>query len=82
MAKLNLGTPREDAPPAVVCPWKIAAIALVGLTVVGIACWLPGSLLELIQQAVIIIGGYFMNILPSLQPILDDVTKRFWNPGP
>jgi hydrogenase-4 component F len=57
MSKLNLGTPREEVASGKICPWKTAAITLVAAVVIGIACWVPRSGLELISQAVALIGG-------------------------
>lgn len=58
MAKMNLGTPRHDNPPAAAeCPWKISAMMLVALAVIGLGFWLPAPLYELVQQAARILGG-------------------------
>jgi len=58
MAKMNLGTPRQDNPrPVGECPWKISAMALVAGAVITLGFWLPGPLYELIQQTARILGG-------------------------
>ena len=58
IAKMNLGTPRHDAPGrAAECPWKLGAMALVAVSVIALGFWLPRPLHQLVQQAVQIIGG-------------------------
>jgi len=58
MATMNLGTPRHDAPSrAAECPWKLGAMALVGVSVITLGFWLPGPLYQLVQQTAQIIEG-------------------------
>jgi hydrogenase-4 component F len=58
MAKMNLGTPRHDAPARVAeCPWKFGAMAIVAASVIALGFWLPQPLHELVQQTAQIIGG-------------------------
>ena len=58
MAKMNLGLPAQGAPGhAQECPWKLAAMMLVTLAVVGLGFWLPGPLHQLVQQAAHIVEG-------------------------
>jgi hydrogenase-4 component F len=58
MTKMNLGMPRHDnPPPAPECPWKMAAMAVVAVTVVGTGLWLPAPLYELVNQTALILGG-------------------------
>jgi len=58
MARMNLGTPRHDAPArASECPWKLGAMALVAMAVIALAVWLPEPLHRLVQQTAQIIGG-------------------------
>ncbi|MEK7294230.1 MAG: hydrogenase 4 subunit F [Nitrospirota bacterium] len=58
MAKMNLGTPRHDAPGrAAECPWKLGAMALVAGSVIALGFWLPRPLHQLVQQTAQIIGG-------------------------
>jgi len=57
MAKLNLGTAPEGTSRGFECPWKLAAMLLVAITVVGLAVWLPGPLYELVQKSSQIVRG-------------------------
>jgi hydrogenase-4 component F len=58
MVKMNLGTPRHDAPGrAAECPWKLGAMALVAASVIALGFWLPGPLHQLVQRTAQIIGG-------------------------
>ncbi len=57
MVQLNLGTPRDDAPPAVLCPWKTTAQLVVAAIVTVMGCWLPAPLFELVRQSAQVIGG-------------------------
>ena len=58
MAKMNLGTPRHDAPRcAAECPWKLGAMTFVAASVIALGFWLPGPLHQLVQQSAQIIGG-------------------------
>ncbi|HXT42152.1 MAG TPA: proton-conducting transporter membrane subunit, partial [Candidatus Angelobacter sp.] len=58
MAKLNLGTPRSDAPsPVAECPWKLTAMAAVGSGTLVLGFWLPAPAHQLLQEAARIIGG-------------------------
>jgi hydrogenase-4 component F len=58
MARMNLGTPRHDAPPrAAECPWKLGATGAVAAAVVALSFWVPTPLYALVQEAAHIIGG-------------------------
>jgi len=59
MAKMVLGAPRQDSPPAVPseCPWKMSAMLLVALVVVGLGFWLPGPLYQVVLQTARILEG-------------------------
>ena len=57
MSKLCLGTPAQPGPRVAECPWKLTAMILVAVTVVGLGFWLPGPLYELVRQTTQIIGG-------------------------
>ena len=57
MARLNLGAAQAGDSPRAECPWKLSAMAIVGIAVVTLGFWLPGPLYELVDQAARIIGG-------------------------
>src|SRR5438552_9156053 len=57
MSKLNLGMPAESKPPISECPWKLAAMALVAITVICLGFWLPAPLYQLIIDSAQMIGG-------------------------
>jgi len=58
IAKMNLGTPREDAPPPSSEPaWQLAAMLAVAAVVVALSLHIPASLLKLVGEAARIIGG-------------------------
>ena len=57
MSKLNLGAPAEGSPRAAECPWKLSAMALVALTVLGLGFWLPAPLYQLVKDSAEMIGG-------------------------
>ena len=58
MARMSLGTPRHNSPaPARECPWKLGAMALPALAMIGSCFYLPEPLYRLVQQAAAIIGG-------------------------
>ena len=58
MAKMNLGNPRDDAPPAGnEGPWKLAAMLVVVVGVAALSVHLPAPLLNLLEGAVRIIEG-------------------------
>ena len=57
ISKLNLGAPGEGRPRAAECPWKLGAMALVALPVIGLGFWLPGPLYQLVRESAQIIGG-------------------------
>jgi hydrogenase-4 component F len=57
MAKMNLGVPLAAGAAVRECPWKLGAMVWVGLCVVGLSVWMPGPLLQLVQQSAQIIGG-------------------------
>jgi hydrogenase-4 component F len=58
MTKMNLGTPRHDAPAhAVECPWKLGAMAVVAAVVILLGFWLPEPLHRLVERSAQILGG-------------------------
>ena len=57
MSKLNLGTPREPTARGIECPWKLAAMSLVAIAIIGVGFWLPVPLYQLITEAAKLIGG-------------------------
>ena len=57
MARLNLGQPSPDHPPAAECRWKLAAMATVAITVVVLGFWLPSPIYNLVQQTARILQG-------------------------
>jgi len=57
MSKMNLGAAPETAPRAAECPWKLGAMLLVAVVVVGLGFWLPGTLFDLVQDSVYILRG-------------------------
>src|ERR1019366_6536879 len=57
MSKLSLGVPAQPGPRVAECPWKLSAMAIVAVAVVGLGFWLPGPLYELVRQTTQIIGG-------------------------
>ncbi|HVV71364.1 MAG TPA: hydrogenase 4 subunit F [Verrucomicrobiae bacterium] len=57
MAKMNLGAQTAGAPRGTECRWKLTAMLLVGLAVVGLGVWLPAPVYELVQKSARIVGG-------------------------
>jgi len=57
MSKLSLGTPAHSGTRAAECPWKLGAMAVVAVAVIGLGFWLPGPLYELVQETALIIGN-------------------------
>jgi hydrogenase-4 component F len=57
LSKLSLGAPSQPGPRVAECPWKLGAMVMVAVTVVGLGFWLPGPLYELVRQTTQIIGG-------------------------
>ncbi|MHC1766659.1 MAG: proton-conducting transporter membrane subunit [Verrucomicrobiia bacterium] len=57
MSKLNLGVPVQAAGPMRECPWKLSAMLLVLIPLVGFAFMLPMPLYRLIQDAARLLGG-------------------------
>ena len=57
MSKMNLGAPQEAAPPARECPWKLGAMLLVAAVILGFGFWLPGPVVNLVNQSAQILGG-------------------------
>ena len=57
MSKMNLGAPQETAPPARECPWKLGAMLLVAAVILAFGFWLPGPIVELVNQSAHILGG-------------------------
>jgi len=58
MSKLTLGTPVQGKPLAAECPWKLAAMAVVGLLVIGLGFWMPEPVYHLVRESAQIIGGF------------------------
>jgi hydrogenase-4 component F len=57
MSRMNLGSAQEAGPPARECPWKLGAMLLVAAVIVGFGFWLPGTLVNLVNQSAHILGG-------------------------
>ena len=57
ISKLSLGQPAPGAARAPECPWKLGAMTLVALVVIGLGFWLPGPLYRLVHDAALIVGG-------------------------
>src|ERR1035437_228038 len=57
MSQMNLGASPETTPRAAECPWKLGAMLLVAVVVVGLGFWLPGTLFDLVQDSVYILRG-------------------------
>jgi hydrogenase-4 component F len=57
MARMNLGEPPEPKRRMAECPWKLGAMLVVALVVVGLGFCLPGPLPQLFTQAAQILGG-------------------------
>ena len=55
--RMNLGPARGDVPVGRECPWKLSAMLLVAALMLITGLWLPGPVLELVNQTVKIIGG-------------------------
>ena len=58
MSKLTLGTPVQGKPLAAECPWKLAAMAVVALLVIGLGFWMPEPVYHLVRESAQIIGGF------------------------
>jgi hydrogenase-4 component F len=57
MSQMNLGAPLETAPRTAECPWKLGAMVLVAVVVIGFGFWVPAPLFDLVQKSVNILGG-------------------------
>jgi len=57
MAKMTLGFPPESTARGVECPWKLGAMLLVGLVVVGLGFWIPTTVYELVHRSARIVAG-------------------------
>jgi hydrogenase-4 component F len=58
MSKMNLGTPRHDAPArSSECPWKLGAAVAVAAAVITLGFWFPAPLYSLVQEAARIAAG-------------------------
>jgi hydrogenase-4 component F len=57
MSKLTLGRPSPTAARGRECPWKLGALVLVAVPMVGLGLVLPGPIFELVNQAAHVIGG-------------------------
>jgi len=64
LSKLNLGSPVSGTSRAIECPWKLGAMVLVALTVIGLAVWLPGPLYQLVAESAELISGGAMSKSP------------------
>jgi hydrogenase-4 component F len=58
MAKMNLGAPRHDSPPPKSeGSWQLGAMVAAAAVIMVLGFWMPGPLLQLVQQTAGIIGG-------------------------
>jgi hydrogenase-4 component F len=57
MSKMNLGAPQESALPARECPWKLGAMLLVAAVILAFGFWLPGPIVNLVNQSAHILAG-------------------------
>jgi hydrogenase-4 component F len=57
MAQMNLGSAPENASGAAECRWKLGAMVMAALVVIGFGFWLPAPLFTLIQKSAGILGG-------------------------
>jgi hydrogenase-4 component F len=57
MSRMILGAPPLPPSPGAECPWKLGAMVLVALAVLGCSVSLPDSFYQLVQAAAQIIGG-------------------------
>jgi hydrogenase-4 component F len=57
MARMNLGLPQEGVQRAAECPWKLGAMLLVALVIIGFGFCLPGPVFELVQHSARIVEG-------------------------
>jgi hydrogenase-4 component F len=57
MSKMNLGAPQEGTLPARECPWKLGAMLLVAAVILAFGFWLPGPIVDLVNQSAHILGG-------------------------
>jgi hydrogenase-4 component F len=64
LSKLNLGSPVSGTSRAIECPWKLGAMVLVALTVIGLSVWLPGPLYQLVAESAELISGGVMSKSP------------------
>jgi hydrogenase-4 component F len=57
MSRMNLGTPMEDVQVGRECPWKLGAMLLVAMVVVGLGFCLPAPIYNLVEHSARIIQG-------------------------
>ncbi|MGH7973451.1 MAG: proton-conducting transporter membrane subunit, partial [Limisphaerales bacterium] len=57
MARLNFGAATGGTSRSIECRWKLSAMLVVGLVVIGLGIWLPAPLYELVQKSARIVGG-------------------------
>jgi hydrogenase-4 component F len=57
MSRMNLGAPMEETHRAPECPWKLGAMLLVALVIVGFGFYLPAPIYDLVNNSARIIGG-------------------------
>jgi hydrogenase-4 component F len=57
MSRMNLGAPMEGVQPGRECPWKLGAMLLVAMVVVGLGFVLPTPIYELVEHSARIIEG-------------------------
>lgn len=57
MSRMNLGAPVEGTGRAPECPWKLGAMLVVALVIIGFGVCLPAPIYELVQDSARILGG-------------------------
>jgi hydrogenase-4 component F len=57
MSRLNLGVPAQNESRGRECPWKLSAMGIVAVVVIGLGIWIPAPVYQLVHQTAQIIGG-------------------------